>query len=262
MSIFLTKGLVLDDAALRKTAPAIFAEAPAEGLSRRYGFASTIQLVNMMRENGYNAVGAKGGQRARSLTHGLHEVRFRRPDAEMVKGQVFPEIVLLNSHDGTSSSMFTLGLFRVACLNGLVVGETFEAPYRIKHIGDTHGELIKATNALLESVPRISDVIDRWQQRQLNAATVEEFGKRAAELRQLSKRAVVSDVTCVHRDEDSNDNLWNVYNRAQENLVGGGVTQLNDKGRRIRKSRALRAVKPLLDLNRGLWDLAEEFSLN
>ncbi|EBA7968526.1 DUF945 domain-containing protein, partial [Salmonella enterica] len=39
-----------------------------------------------------------------------------------INGKEVPEIILLNSHDGSSSYQMVPGLFRFICTNGLVCG--------------------------------------------------------------------------------------------------------------------------------------------
>lgn len=45
-------------------------------------------------------------------------LRLRRHD--QIMGSQVPEIILLNSHDGSSSYQMLLGLFRQVCANGLI----------------------------------------------------------------------------------------------------------------------------------------------
>jgi hypothetical protein len=116
----------------------------------------------------------------------------------------------------------------------------------------------------MKSAPRLNDTIDRWRKRIMTVAEVNEFGRRAAELRKFSGPIItdpdrVGSITSAHRKEDASQNLWHVFNRTQENLVRGGVLVASETTGKVRHSRGLRAVKPLVELNRGLWDLAEEF---
>lgn len=245
---------------LRAAVPSIFAESAAENVSSRYGFVSTRAIIDVMQEDGYQVVQARGGLRQRSREFGVHEVRLRRADSQVKLHETFPEIVLLNSHDGTSSAILHMGLYRQICSNGLVVGESFQTSFRVPHIGDPRENVISAAHFLMSSAPQLDQTISNWRQHKMTEAEIEEFGRRASELRKLPGNFLCGNggVTRSRRYEDDGDNLWNVFNRTQENLVRGGVTVINEKGR-ARSSRSLRAVKPLIELNRGLWDLAEEF---
>ena len=54
--------------------------------------------------------------------HTKHMIRLRH--ASQINGAEANEIVLLNSHDGTSSYQMLAGMFRFVCSNGLVCGDT------------------------------------------------------------------------------------------------------------------------------------------
>ena len=79
--------------------------------------------------------------------HAKHMLRFRhadaRPLAERRVGQVFPEIVLLNSHDGTGAYRVMSGVFRLMCLNGMVVADRRGAEVRVPHKGDVVHRMIE-----------------------------------------------------------------------------------------------------------------------
>ena len=66
----------------------------------------------------------------------------------------------------------------------------------------------------------------------------------------------------VRRSADVENSVWNVFNRAQENIIRGGVpyTQRDDNGRRVayRRTREIKGVDQNTSVNRALWALAEE----
>ncbi len=68
--------------------------------------------------------------------HTKHMLRLRH--ASQINGAEANEIVLLNSHDGTSSYQMLAGMFRFVCSNGLVCGDTV-ADVRVPHKGDVAG---------------------------------------------------------------------------------------------------------------------------
>ena len=59
-----------------------------------------------------------------------HMIRLRH--ASQINGREANEIILLNSHDGTSSYQMLAGMFRFVCSNGLVCGDTV-ADVRVPH---------------------------------------------------------------------------------------------------------------------------------
>ena len=70
-----------------------------------------------------------------------HMIRLRH--ASQINGREANEIILLNSHDGTSSYQMLAGMFRFVCSNGLVCGDTV-ANVRVPHKGDVAGTSSKA----------------------------------------------------------------------------------------------------------------------
>ena len=72
--------------------------------------------------------------------HTKHMIRLRH--ASQINGAEANEIVLLNSHDGTSSYQMLAGMFRFVCSNGLVCGNTV-ADVRVPHKGDVAGLVIE-----------------------------------------------------------------------------------------------------------------------
>ncbi|WP_162621743.1 DUF932 domain-containing protein, partial [Acinetobacter baumannii] len=72
--------------------------------------------------------------------HTKHMLRLGR-EGQITCKQV-PEIILLNSHDGSSSYLMLPGLFRSVCQNGLICGERF-GEVRVPHKGNVAEKVIE-----------------------------------------------------------------------------------------------------------------------
>nr|WP_285316035.1 integrase arm-type DNA-binding domain-containing protein [Providencia rettgeri] len=57
--------------------------------------------------------------------------------------------------------------------------------------------------------------------------------------------------------EDKKDDLWTVYQRLQENLVKGGLSGRNAKGKRAR-TRSVNGIEGDIKLNKALWVMTEK----
>src|SRR5947208_6765562 len=95
------KALSPDD--LRRCAPSVFAENARPGVSSRYTFVSTAQVVGLLQGEGWEPVKASE-QRVRlesRVGFQMHEIRFARRadlDAESFKvGDTRPEMILQNA---------------------------------------------------------------------------------------------------------------------------------------------------------------------
>lgn len=59
------------------------------------------------------------------------------------------------------------------------------------------------------------------------------------------------------RREDKKDDLWTVYQRLQENLIKGGLSGRNAKGKRAR-TRSVNGIDGDIKLNKALWVMTEK----
>ena len=107
---------------LRERVPAVFAESVHERLSQKYTFIPTERVLSGLLSAGFVPVDARQAHtRNSSLLHARHVIRMRRRFETVQLRDSVPEIVFLNSHDGTSAYQLRLGLFLVVCTNGLIV---------------------------------------------------------------------------------------------------------------------------------------------
>src|SRR5271168_1422847 len=123
------RNLSMDD--LRRTVPSVFTKEAYEKTSDKYKLISTDQIIQGMMNEGFMPVAAR---QSRTKIEGKapytkHMIRFRHVNTEVKLtqfGELFPEIVLINSHDGGSSYRLMAGIFRLICENGLIAGEKYD----------------------------------------------------------------------------------------------------------------------------------------
>ena len=110
----------LSDDQIRRVAPSIFADAPHESRSERYSYIPTATVLTELRKEGFQPfmVTQTRVRDEGRREHTKHMIRLRH--ASQINGAEANEIVLLNSHDGTSSYQMLAGMFRFVCSNGLV----------------------------------------------------------------------------------------------------------------------------------------------
>jgi hypothetical protein len=69
------------------------------------------------------------------------------------------------------------------------------------------------------------------------------------------------DLLIPHREQDTKDDLYTVLNVIQENLLRGNITGKNkDTGRQF-TSKQISSISKDVDVNKGLWDIAERIAL-
>jgi hypothetical protein len=101
------RGLTLE--AVRERAPAVFAPSAHERMSPKYTFIPTERVLAGLMSAGFVPVEARQTRaRSSSPLHARHVVRLRRRfETVQLKGSV-PEVVFLNSHDGTSAYLMLI----------------------------------------------------------------------------------------------------------------------------------------------------------
>jgi Domain of unknown function (DUF932) len=122
---------------MRAAAPSIFAEGKHASRSARYGYIPTIDVLRGLQREGFApftvAQGASRIEGKAAFTK--HMIRLRQEahsSSSRTNLHEVPEIILLNSHDGTSSYQMLAGMLRFVCCNGLVVGSIVD-DIRIPH---------------------------------------------------------------------------------------------------------------------------------
>ncbi len=258
----------LDNDQLRSAAPSIFATQPWQGdsthkgVSERYEFIPTIQVVEKMRSEGLIPIKA---MQAKTRIEGKgdftrHIIRFRSQQFEWKLNSSIPEIVLVNAHDLSSSYALNAGIFEMVCSNGLIVQSHDFGSYRTRHQGDIMDGVIEATYKIMTDLPMLEDRVNESQDLTLTYEQQKVYAERALGLRWDKDEKGLYPVEpykllVQRRRADEGDSLWKIYNKVQENLIKGGQRPDTRHGRKTRK-----VVSPLADfkLNRELWQLTEE----
>jgi len=229
----------------------------APTVSSRYQFVSSKEIIERFAQEGWELARAISAEpRRRDAAYAKHMLDFRHPDHEEVDGAV-PRIIVVNSHDGSSSARVMAGVFRFVCSNGLVIGNvtTREA---VRHAGDAAADLIHRMQTIARETDRIYQTINSWSAIQLTAQQRNQFARFAAQLRWGdANRFQPEDLLMVRRDADDKGDLWTTFNRLQENTVRGGIEGVARSGRAA-TSRPLSDISRSVDYNAQLWQLAEE----
>jgi hypothetical protein len=259
--------VAISDQELNALAPSVFASQPIAGVSDRYSFLPTSSILNGMRENGWVPVRAEQQSVRTEARRGFqkHLIRFARAEhlATWDKNQVRPEVVLLNSHDKSSAYQLHCGLFRLVCLNGMVVSDGTFARISIKHSGFNPDLVIEASFDVLEAVPQIMDKVKLFQDRILTEPERLALATGAATYRwEDPNKAPVNPSMLLNprRYGDGAKDLWTTLNTVQENIIRGGQRDYSRRrpdGSRMPKSRAIKGIDEDMKLNKALWQMAE-----
>lgn len=229
----------------------------APTVSARYEFISSSEIIDRFAQEGYRVAAASvANPRKHERLYAKHMIDFRHPDFEEINGSV-PRIILINSHDGSSSAQLLAGVFRFVCSNGLVVGTTTHKEV-VRHTGDAAADLIHRMQQLAKSTSNIYKQIETWSRKDLTKSQRMEFARFAAQLRWGdAQRFAPDELLMVRRAGDDKGDLWSTFNRVQENTVRGGIEGFSRSGRAA-TSRPLSDISRSVNYNAQLWQLAEE----
>lgn len=111
---------------IRTLAPSAFALEPYYAMSERYGHIPTSDVIQGMMRVGFQPFSALQcrSRLPDKSAFTKHMIRFRTSEEFHAVSDVLPEIVLINSHDGSSAYRLLAGMFRLVCSNGLIVADS------------------------------------------------------------------------------------------------------------------------------------------
>ncbi|SHO61299.1 protein of unknown function [Pseudoxanthobacter soli DSM 19599] len=251
----------LDNDALHRHVPSVFAREAHDSRSERYVYVPTIEIVEGLRREGWfpffavQAVPRDGARHG----HAKHMLRLRRDDG--IGKPEAAEVIIVNSHDGTSAYQMFAGMLRFVCTNSMIAGERFEE-VRVPHKGGIQDRIIDGVNAVAKDFPRLIDATETMKDTRLSrdeqqvlaeASLVARYGEEESPVRP-------DQIIAPRRREDVGQNLWQTFNVIQENLIRGGLDgRRRTADGRIRRSRTrpINGIDQNVGLNRALWTLAE-----
>ena len=259
----------LTEAQLRHRAPSVFAQQAHESRSDKYAYIPTVDVLHaMMREGFVPTYATQSRSRdASKREHTKHMLRFRHQSNDSAQvGDTVPEVILVNSHDGTSAYKLMSGLFRVVCLNGLVTGDTYQA-LSVPHKGDAIRSVIEGSFEVIQDAQKARNegalmsrlTLSRDEQIAFaTAAHTLRFDEDGAQAEAIKPESLLT----LRRRDDNGTDLFTSFNRIQENVIRGGLHgwARDEQGRRTRRvtTREVKGVSQQVALNRALWTLAEE----
>lgn len=245
---------------IRAVAPSIFAADKHESRSSRYTYVPTIDVLDGLKAEGFMPfmVAQARCRTEGKREHTKHLLRLRH--AGQIQASEASEILLLNSHDGTSSFQLLSGVFRFVCANGMICGDTHN-DVRVRHSGNIIDNVIEGATRVLEDFRLVDEQKEGMKLLTLNTGEQNAFAHAALALKFDTTLAPApvseSQILAPRRAADTAGDLWTVLNRTQENLIRGGLRGRTATGART-TTRPVQGIDQNIKLNRSLWLLAEE----
>jgi len=256
-----TTTLALSNDQLHRVAPSVFAT-QASGMSSRYIHIPTIDVVEMFRAEGFFPVKAfQSFARTTDRNQFMqHVVRFRQATDLAADHSEVGEIVLVNAHNGAAAYQIMAGLFRMVCQNGMICRGDDMGTVSVRHLGGQafKDKILDATYRVVSELPKAIESVGRFKAIAAPVPAQVAYAESAIEIAD-KKHLAPQQLLGVRRQEDADNNVWNTFQRVQENLVKGGLKVRYEGGRKA-KTRPIKAVQSDLRINKGLWMLTEKLA--
>lgn len=235
--------------------------APKPGVSVNYEFMPTTKIIDVIEEQGFvvNRCKQSKSRTIEGTPYAKHIVTFRKAGQEaMYTDKIFPEIVVINSHNRGAALRFMTGFFRMVCENGIVTGDIMNDTNKIYHTNrNPFGLVLDRIQRGVHDIDKKLDIIRRMKEIPMRPNEIEDYAWAASKLQVFKNKAFDNPVVLTHtnRYDDADPTLWNVYNTVQENLKKGMVNLVNPLTAKLRKARPIRSIDNDIKYNEQLWNM-------
>ena len=257
---------------LNKAAAALTNEKNLDLVKPTYGFVNTQSIVERFERQGWMLSDAKQVKAKNVDRQGYqrHMLKFRNENFLRIPGlpeyhESIPELIVENSHDGTSALKIFFGVFRIACLNGLISGSNIHS-MRVTHSQNTIKNLDQSIDGMTAGIPDLIEKVSHYSNIELTDEKRVEFAREAAALRLDYNSGLIHDTNLYamlspRRHSDVKNDAFSVFNVIQEKVIRGGIIykKMNEENGFLEKktTRAVNSVNQSIKLNRGLWNILE-----
>jgi hypothetical protein len=256
----------LNNKELQSQAPTLFTEQPHYEVSDKYHFIPTIDVIEQIKTYGWYPVSvSQAGVRDEDKQgYQQHCVRFQHfedllnPDGNVV------ELLLFNSHDRTKAFTISAGIYHYVCSNGLVIADSVFDSYKIKHLGDRDNDVVNAIDRIVDIKPKLLNKVSKFESIKLNQSEKEAFLESALPLRfpeHLELDNPNKLLSPIRESDIGKDDIYTTLNLLQEHFLSSKISGYNkDTGRRF-TSKEITSISKDVEINKGLWDIAEKIAL-
>jgi hypothetical protein len=226
------------------------ASSASPAVSDKYVFLSTEQAHSVLADFGFYESRYK---QSKGSGYQKHVSIFERNSDGDEDGRF--NLMLLNSHNGTSALRLEAGYFRILCENQLGSGDV---GVRVSHRGSALDRFAESIPLVLQQMESFKETKQLLRDKTMSHDAVFELaqfalmlrGVKQDELREFLQVRNLQNMATSRRFKDRGDSAWHRFNVIQENMVKGcRVFQTNDK---FQKLRPLTNAERLIDFNNQL----------
>jgi hypothetical protein len=249
---------------IMRACPSVFAESKHESRSERYLYIPTSTILTALASAGFAPTTVMQSKSRDIMRQDFtkHLIRLRKIDDLGYTKPDVHEVVLVNSHDGTSAYNLYSGIFRLVCTNGCIIGD-IDSTMKVYHKGNNvAGQVVESTLQIVEESEQVMEDLTEMKQIELSRPEqlllAEMSLKARFDVEEGEKEVPYqpSDFLRTHRAEDKSPDLYTTFNVIQENAIKGGVSRRDGKGQR-HTTREIKGIDQNVRVNRLLWELTQ-----
>jgi len=183
----------------------------------------TLDVIENLQDKGWKIKGSYQNLNPKTKQIKDHTIKMEHPDFSMLnskgKTEAIANLTIGNSCDGSSPLDLNLGVFRLVCSNGMIRRDTLQAQ-NINHNESNYYNLNKILSDLNIQTSEVIKEFSFLKKKDLTPEEIFNFALKSAKKRFGNKKVIESSqLLKAVRSEDEGNNLWNVFNRIQENLT-------------------------------------------
>ena len=246
-----------DTGQMHKLAPALFAKSAHPKMTQRYSFTNTYDILLHMHNRGFKVTSVQGG------TSRYNKVLVRMRPTLYEQQDYAPELVLLDSHDGSSRLKLFLGFITFLCMNGCIAGDILYGKSFMHLSPDLMAQIMLELDDMGGHVDKLDKRVAAMKSYKVTDTERLVLADTAVKMRFGEDRSgsFVADMRQKllkpRRPSDENSNtMFNALNVVQENAMRGGMNYMSNN--RLLRMRDVRSVTMTTNLNQALWKQAEE----
>jgi len=150
------------------------------------------------------------------------------------------------------------------CENGLVIADKEFENVKMRHMGYTFEDLQSMIKEMVEKLPLTVESMNKMKNVELEEEKVFDLAKSLLDIRVEGTKNIypieaIEEVAFAQRKEDTNDDLWTVFNRSQENIIEGNFEYKTPDGK-LRQARVIKNFKQDKNVNKKMFSKALEFA--
>lgn len=234
--------------------------------SNKYGTTQTSSVIDIIKDNGFKVrqVLKPNYRKVENAAFNKHALRITKP--ELMGFDDIPEVVFINNNNNRGSAQLLLGIFRMVCMNGMVLGDDIHSQ-KIRHGSDFLEELNQGLQVAFKNFDKTKELLSVMKSTHLSNTEISSF-KEFLKTEVLYPRLSNKNTQRIKIDyrfnplriEDHGNDLYTVFNRIQEHVIRKGVKYqridlVNDELKLVNSTtREVKAIDANVKLNQELMN--------